>query len=117
DTSVLRPVAERPAQGGSLHLLGRPLGVVARLGAVHRTTAGELGRTDRTLAGPAGALLAVRLLTTTADLTAGLGGVRPLPACGLLGDHDLVDQRDVDLLREDLVRELDASLRRALAVL
>ena len=36
---------------------------------------------------------------------------------GLLGDHDLVDQRDVDLLREDLVRELDASLRRALAVL
>ena len=73
DPAVAGPVGEGAAQGGGLHLLRRPLGVVARLRAVDDATAGELRRAGRALAGPAGALLAVRLAATTADLAAGLG--------------------------------------------
>ena len=60
-----RPVGEGTAQGGGLHLLGGPLGVVARLRAVRDATADELRRAGRALTGAAGALLPVRLLATT----------------------------------------------------
>src|SRR5215204_1977200 len=66
------------------------------LRAVDDATAGELRRAGRALAGAAGALLLVGLAATAADVAAGLGGVRALAGGGLLGHHDLVDQRDVD---------------------
>ena len=61
-----RPVGQRTAQGGGLHLLRRPLLVVARRRAVHDATAGVLRRADRALPGPAGALLPVGLPAATA---------------------------------------------------
>ena len=102
DAAVARPVREGAAQGGSLHLLGGALGVVARLRAVDDATAGELRGPGRALTGAAGALLAVGLAATAADLAAGLGGVRALARGSELGHDDLVDQRDVDLDVEDL---------------
>ena len=69
------PVGEGTAQGGGLHLLRGLLRVVARLRAVDDATAGELRRAGRALTGAAGALLAVRLGATTADLA------RVLVAC------------------------------------
>src|SRR5690606_4634906 len=111
------PVRQGAAERGGLHLLGGALGVVPRLGAVHRAAALELRSADRALAGPAGALLPVGLLAAAADLAAGLGGVRALAARGLLGDDDLVHQRDVRLLVEDRLRELDAPAGRALGSL
>src|SRR5690606_29515945 len=68
DALVARPVGEGSAQGGGLHLLGGALAVVARLRAVDGATAGELRRTGRALTCAAGALLAVRLLATAADV-------------------------------------------------
>ena len=102
DAVVAGPVGEGTAQGGGLHLLGGPLGVVTRLRAVDDATAGELRGAGRALTGAAGALLAVGLAATTADLAAGLGGVRALTRGSQLGHDDLVDQRDVDLDVEDL---------------
>ena len=78
DAAVASAVREGSAQRGSLHLLRGALAVVTRLRAVDGATAGELRRTGRTLAGATGALLAVGLAATTADLAAGLGGVRAL---------------------------------------
>src|SRR5690606_2787436 len=52
-------------------------------------------RADRTLTGAAGALLAVRLLATTADRGPRLGLRGALSRGGELGDDDLVDQRHV----------------------
>ena len=107
DAVVAGPVGEGTAQGGGLHLLGGALVVAARLRAVDDATAGELRRAGRALAGAAGALLLVGLAATAAHLAAGLGGVRALTRSGLLGDDDLVDQRDVDLDVEDLGGEVD----------
>src|SRR4029077_1110243 len=70
-------------------------------------TAGELRSAGRALTGAAGALLLVGLAATTADLAAALGGVRALAGGRLLGHHDLVDQRDVDLGVEDFGGEVD----------
>ena len=107
DPLVAGPVGEGTAQGGGLHLLGGALVVAARLRAVDDATAGELRRADRALAGAAGALLLVGLAATAADLAAGLGGVGALARGRLLGDDDLVDQRDVDLDVEDLGGQVD----------
>ena len=108
---VASPVREGATQGGGLHLLGGPLGVVARLRAVDDATTGELRGAGRALTGPAGALLRVGLAATTADFAAGLGGVRALTRGGQLGDDDLVDQRDVDLDVEDLGGQVSCDSR------
>ena len=107
DATVAGPVGEGTAQGGGLHLLGGALVVAARLRAVDDATAGELRCAGRALAGAAGALLLVGLAATAAHLAAGLGGVRALARSSLLGDDDLVDQRDVDLDVEDLGGEIN----------
>src|SRR5205085_8308075 len=109
DAAVARPVGEGTAQGGGLHLLGGALVVAARLRAVDRATAGELRGADRALAGAAGALLAVGLDATTADLAAGLRRVRALARGGQLGHHDLVHQRDVRIDVEELTRQRHAA--------
>src|SRR5690606_465020 len=95
---------------GADHLLRGPLAVVTRLRAVHGATTGELRRAGRALTGAAGALLPVRLLATTADFTAGLGGVRALTRGRELGDDDLVHQRDVGGRVEDLRGEFDGAV-------
>src|SRR6516225_5221099 len=107
DPAVAEPVRQRAAQGRGLHLLRRPLHVGTRHRAVRRAAAGVLGRAERALAGPAGALLPVGLLTAAADLAAGLGRVGALPGRGLLGHHDLVDQRHVHLGGEDRLGQVD----------
>ena len=101
--AVAGAVRQSAAQRRRLHLLGRPLGVVARRGAVDRAAAGELRRAGRALTGAAGALLLVRLPATAADLAAGLGVVRALARRRELRDDDLVDQRDVGLDVEQLL--------------
>src|SRR6516164_774794 len=113
DPAVAHPVRQRPAQRGRLHLLRRALLVRTGYRPVHDTAARVLRRAERALPGPPGALLAVRLLATTADHAARLGGVRALPGRRLLGHHDLVHERDVDARLEDLPGELD--VRAALA--
>ena len=50
----------------------------------------------------------------TGDLTAGLGLVGALTSGRLLGDDDLVDQRDVGLHVEDLGGQLDGAVGSAL---
>ena len=105
-TTVASPIREGAAQSGGLHLLGRALVVAARRGAVHHATAGELRSTDRTLAGPAGALLLVWLATATADLAAALRVVGARTSGRQLRDDDLVDQRDVHLNVEHLGGQL-----------
>ena len=111
--AVAGPVGEGATQGGGLHLLRGPLAVVARHGAVHDATAGELRRADRALTGATGALLLVRLLAAAGDLAAGLRLVRALAGGGELGHDDLVHQRDVRLHVEDVAGQLDrAGLRR-----
>src|SRR5262249_14345766 len=77
DPAVAEPVGQRAAQRGGLHLLRRPLHVGTRLRAVHDAAARVLGRAERALAGPAGALLAVRLLAAAAHLAACPGGPPP----------------------------------------
>src|SRR5690606_219720 len=110
DAVVAGPVGEGVAQGRGLHLLRGPLRVVARLRAVDDATAGELRSAGRALTGTAGALLAVRLAATAADLAARLRLVRALTGSGQLCDDDLVDQRNADLLDvEDLRGELDGT--------
>ena len=64
---------ERRADRQPAHLLRHLLGVVARVRPEDDTAAPPLWRADRALAGAAGALLAPRLATTTADLAARLG--------------------------------------------
>src|SRR5690606_12554540 len=103
---VARPVGQGTAQGGDLHLLRGALRVVARRRAVDRATAGELRGADRALTGAAGALLAVLLGATAADLATGLRVVRALTGSGQLSHHDLVHQRDVRLDVEDLRGQL-----------
>src|SRR5450432_2347056 len=103
---VCGPVRQRAAQRGRLHLLGRALLVRTRHRPVHHTAASELRRAGRALPGPAGALLPVRLAATATDQAARLDCVRALPGRGLLRHHHLVDQRDVDLGAEDLLRQL-----------
>ena len=78
DAVVGRPVRQGAAKRSGLHLLGRALGVGARLRAVHDATAGELGGAHRALTRTSGALLAVRLASTAGDLAAGLGLGRAL---------------------------------------
>src|SRR5581483_610883 len=107
------PVGQRAAQRGCLHLLRRPLDVRARLRAVHRAAARVLRGAHRALPRTAGALLPVRLLAAAAHVAARLGGVRTLPGRRPLGHHDLVDQRHVDLGREDLLRQLNRLAARA----
>ena len=70
-------------------------------------TADELRCPGRTLAGSAGALLLVRLATTTAHLGARLGGVRALTGGSELADYDLMNQGDVRLHVEDIVGEVN----------
>src|SRR5665647_1921903 len=98
---------------GSLHLPGRPLRVVTRLRSMNDATADELGCPGRSLTGAAGALLLVRLATTTAHLGARLGGVRALTSSGELADDDLMNQGDVGLHVEDVVREVNRAGLRA----
>ena len=95
------------AQREPHHLLGRALRVVARLGAVRHTTAAPLRRADRTLTGPAGALLAPRLGAAAAHLGARLGAVRAGALGRELRGDDLVHHRDVRLDAEDVVGQLD----------
>ncbi len=64
-------------------------------------TARKLRSTDRTLARPAGALLPIRLSATTPDFATSLSLVRSLTRSGLLGHHDLVDQRHIYLNAKD----------------
>src|SRR5580698_949125 len=97
------------AQRGRLHLLGRLLREVAGDRAVRDAAAGELRGAGGALAGPAGALLAVRLPAAAAHFAPGLGGGGALPGGGALRDHDLVDQRHVDLGGEDRVREVNGA--------
>src|SRR6202035_3712243 len=92
-----------------LHLLRRLLCVVAGHRAVGDATAGELRRTGRTLTGPAGALLAVRLPAAAAHHAAGLGRVRALPRGGALRHHNLWDQLGVPRGGEERVRQLDGA--------
>src|SRR4029077_18284164 len=101
---------QRATQGGGDHLLGRALAVVTRLRAVHHTTAGELRRPRRTLAGTTGALLAVRLLAAAANITARLRRVRALPARCTLRLNYLMHQRDVRLDVEQPGRQLDRAV-------
>src|SRR6266496_1905642 len=104
--AMARPVGERPAQRGGLHLLRGALRIGPRHRAVHHAAAGELRCADRALAGPPGALLPVRLPAAAPDGAAGLGGMRALARGRLLRHHDLVDQRHVHLRVEDVGREV-----------
>src|ERR1019366_6489257 len=89
--AVPGPVGEGATQCRGLHLLGCALLVGPGHRAVYGAAAGELRRPGRALPGPAGALLAVGLLAAAPDHAAGLGGVRALPGCRLLGHNHLVD--------------------------
>src|SRR6185295_11487866 len=100
---------QRAAQGEALHLARQPLLVRARVRAEDDATATVVRRGDGALAGTTGALLAVRLAATTADLAAGLGVVRTGPSGGQLRGHDLVQDGGVDRGREELVAELDVA--------
>src|SRR5665647_2916750 len=101
------PVGQGPAQCGGLHLLGCPLAVVTRLRSMDDTTADELRCSARALTCAAGALLLERLATTTAHLAARLGGGRALTSRGKLTDNHLVNQGDVGLHVEDVVRKVN----------
>src|SRR5699024_9620659 len=103
-----RPVRESSPQRGGLHLLRRPLTVITRRRPVDRAATNELRRTLRSLARPAGALPAVRLLATSGHLTPGLGVVGALPRGGGLGSHDLMHQRNGRLAVEHVARQLDS---------
>src|SRR5262249_57693431 len=65
--AVAAPVGQGAAQRSGLHLLGGALGVRAGHRAVDRAAAGVLRRPQRALAGPARALLPVRLLAAPPD--------------------------------------------------
>src|SRR5665811_398575 len=71
------------------------------------TTADEPRCSGRTLTGAAGALLLVRLATTTAHLATRLGGGSALAGRGELTDNHLVNQGDVGLHVEDVVRKVN----------
>src|SRR4029078_698477 len=75
----------------------------------HRAAALVVGGRAGALAGPAGALLAVRLRAAAAALAAGLRVVRPKVASGELGGHDLVEDGGVDRRGEQGVGQLDAA--------
>src|SRR5207237_67713 len=62
--------------------------------------------TDRAVTGPAGALLAPRLLATATDLGPRLGGVRAATDRGHPRHHHLVHERHVHRGIEQLRREL-----------
>src|SRR5690606_1325961 len=90
EPTVAGPIGEGATQRGGLHLLGGAAVVRTRRRAVDDATAGVLRRTDRALAGAAGALLAVRLLAAASDLATRLDVVRALTGGGELGGDDLV---------------------------
>lgn len=73
------------------------------------TTASELRGAGRAPAGAAGALLATKPVTTTADAAAGLGGVGALADRGQLANDHLVHERNAERGVEDLDRRLDAA--------
>ena len=75
----------------------------------HRTATAVVRCPDAALPGAAGALLAVRLATATADLPTGLRVVGARPAGGELGGHDLVEHGGVDRGGEEHIAELDAA--------
>ncbi len=96
------PVREGAAKRGGLHLLGRPLRVVAGLRSVDDATTRVLRGADRALTGVTRALLLVRLLATAGDHGARLGSRGALARRGTLSDDDLVDQGDVRVDVEEL---------------
>ena len=100
---------QRTAQGEALHLARQALLVGARVRPEHHAAAAVVRRGDGALAGAAGALLAVRLLATAADLAAGLGVVRAGPPGGQLRGHDLVQHGGIHRGREELIAELDVA--------
>ena len=100
---------QRATQGESLHLARQPLLVRARVRPEDGAATAVVRCAARALAGAAGALLAVRLGATAADLAAGLGVVGARPARGQLGGHDLVEHGGVDRGREELIAEVHAA--------
>ena len=92
---------QRGAECLRAHLAVDLAAVIARGRAERDATATPLRRSDRALACAAGALLAPRLLATTADFAAVLGGVGPGTAMAEFRDDGLVDQVGLDLLLGD----------------
>src|SRR5439155_10194940 len=92
----LESVGQRATQRRALHLLVHAHRVVARLRPVRDAAAHPDRRADRAVPGPAGPLLAPRLLAATADLGPGLRRVGAATDGGEARHHDLVHQADVD---------------------
>src|SRR5208283_3970626 len=70
---------------------------------VHRAAVAPDGRTDRTHAGPAGALLLPQLFAAARHLAAHLGFVRAAVVAGLKVPYRFIQERVVDLGREYFV--------------
>ena len=107
DRPALGVHRQRGAQRGATSLAVDLEDVVTRARAEDRAAA----RPDRRAAGAgacaAGALLAPRLRAAAGDHAAGLGRVRALAARGQLGHDDLVHERAVERLLEDVGVEVD----------
>ncbi len=101
------PVRQSSPQGELDHLAWRALRIAARFGPQGHATAGVMRRTRAPLAGPAGALLPVRLGPAAGDLGPGLGALGPGAGRRQLSRDDLVHQRDVGLHAEHGRVELD----------
>ena len=113
DRAAVGVHAQRAAQRGAALLAVDLEGVVARLRAEDDAAAGPDRRARRAGAGAAGALLAPRLGAAAADVAAGLGRRRALPARGELGAHRLVHERAVEARAEGgVVERRPSSCRR-----
>ena len=113
DRVVAELGGQRGAERDPAHLARQLLLVGARVRAEHDAAAAVVRRGARALARAAGALLAVRLAATAADLAAGLRVVRAGPAAGELGDDGLVEDGLVHRRGEQRLGEVDAPDGRA----
>jgi hypothetical protein len=94
EAAVLGELEEGALQGDLLGLRGDGLGPVAGARTEDDAALEELGGALVAVAGAAGALLREDLLTGAGDLAVVLGLGSALALVGLVGDDDLLEQRD-----------------------
>ena len=107
ESSLLSTLTERATECRSTELLINTVGIAAWLRPVHNTTTYVVGCATRTLAGAAGAFLAIRLSTTTRDLTASLSTSGACSTASELPFDDLIKEVFSDFGVEDLVTDFD----------